>query len=291
MARPHIEYIQSQMLPWIPVSEHEIRAGADYKILSQDPDTGACSLLMRYPAGFTQNLSHYFDADEEFYVLDGSFTLGDVDFIAQDYAYLPNGYPRKAMISEDGAVILTFFEKKALSSFGNSPAGVYDDTGLIERIRSSEMDWTGIGETNVVGPDIGRKAFRYNPETGDRTWILKVGPTDPNEVTESKIETHPCVEEMYLLEGSISMPNGVLRSGAYFWRPPGIPHGPFGCHDGSIGFFRTKDGEFLTDWSEHAEPIEWNAPYNPTLPDDVQEIINRSRSQETPSAERSVDRL
>ena len=73
-------------------------------------------MLMRYPAGFKQNLNHYFDADEEFYVIDGSFTFCDVDFIAEDYAYLPTGYPRKAMTSEDGAMTLTFFEKKNIVS-------------------------------------------------------------------------------------------------------------------------------------------------------------------------------
>ena len=75
------------------------------------------------------------------------------------------------------------------------------------------------------------------------------------------LETHPHVEELFLLDGEISMPQGLLKRGAYFWRPGGIQHGPIGTRAGCTCFFRCKEGPFSTDWTSHTETIVWDAPY------------------------------
>jgi len=282
MPRAHLEFIQTQMLSWMPFPSTSSHTGCEFKLLSHDPNSGAESLLIRYPKGYAETRPHFSDSDEELYVIDGSLKIGYQTYIAEDYAYFPAGYVRENIISHEGAVVLTFFESDHAATFKIPTNSVYDKDRLIIQIRSSEMKWESIGETNVVGPGIGRKEFRFDPVTQERSWVLKIGETDPNEVTESKIETHPCVEEMYLLGGSISMTIGVLRQGAYFWRPPHIPHGPFGCRDGSLAFFRTKEGEFLTNWSNHAERINWNAPYEPILPDDTVAQINQKYDTSLP---------
>jgi len=282
MSRTHVEFIQTQMLSWMPFQPTSSHAGCEFKLLSRDLNSGASSLLIRYPERYAQERPHFLDSDEELYVIDGGFCIGGQEYTAEDYAYLPAGYLRESMTSHRGATVLTFFESEFSATFKIPAKSLCDTDLLIMQIRSSEMKWQGIGETNVVGPDIGRKEFRFDPATKERTWILKVGETNPDKVTESKIETHPCVEEMYLLGGSISMTTGVLRQGAYFWRPPHIPHGPFGCRDGSIGFFRTKEGEFLTKWSSHSEPINWDAPYDPILPDDVATNITKKYDKSLP---------
>ena len=50
MSRPHIEFIQSQRLPWEPFVP---RPGVTMKRLSEDTGTGALSAILRYPPGWS----------------------------------------------------------------------------------------------------------------------------------------------------------------------------------------------------------------------------------------------
>ena len=59
-------------------------------------------------------------------------------------------------------------------------------------------------------------------------------------------EIHPVVEEMYLLAGEVHGDRGIMRPGAYFWRPPFVPHGPYGTQTGNLYFFRTRGGGLST---------------------------------------------
>ena len=52
MARDHLEFIQTQVLPWITLPETAARPGVACKVLSRDPDSGAVSVILKYPAGF-----------------------------------------------------------------------------------------------------------------------------------------------------------------------------------------------------------------------------------------------
>jgi hypothetical protein len=40
MARPHIEFIQSQSLPWVPADRFGLSGGVKMKVLSEDGETG-----------------------------------------------------------------------------------------------------------------------------------------------------------------------------------------------------------------------------------------------------------
>ena len=67
--RPHIEFIQAQLIPWRRIGQGSARPDAEYKFLSRDEDTGACSALIRYPPGWQREGDNRIVADEEFYVL------------------------------------------------------------------------------------------------------------------------------------------------------------------------------------------------------------------------------
>ena len=71
MPRPRIEFVQSQFLPWQTAPVAAARPGAEARVLSRDPDTGALSLLVRYPAGWAREGEEWLPADEEFLVLQG----------------------------------------------------------------------------------------------------------------------------------------------------------------------------------------------------------------------------
>jgi hypothetical protein len=54
--------------------------------------------------------------------------------------------------------------------------------------------------------------------------------------------------------------------GAYFWRPPGIAHGPFGTRWGCVSLIRFLGGRHVNQWSEAEAPFSFDTPYDPVLP-------------------------
>ena len=77
--RPHIEFIPSQWLPWDDTILAEARAGTAARVLSRDDLDGACSLIVRYPAGYRRG-PETLDADEEFIVLEGGLEIDGVAY-------------------------------------------------------------------------------------------------------------------------------------------------------------------------------------------------------------------
>ena len=108
MARPWIEYVQSQNLSWVAGDLWGVRPGIEAKILSLDDDNGAASLLIKYPAGWRLDWEGALSVDEEFLVLEGELSIGHQTHRDRSYAHLPAGYGRGPMTSPSGAVVLTF---------------------------------------------------------------------------------------------------------------------------------------------------------------------------------------
>jgi hypothetical protein len=276
MARPHTEFIQTQVLPWKTLGEGSSRPGADAKALSHDPESKAVTAILKYPVGWSLPEAHYLDSDEEFFVLDGELWVGSVAYVKGDYAYLPAGMPRPSMNSPKGASVMTYHEGTHRTILGDAPVGLYDPARLIAKIESTKMSWGNPSDPVVAATanGAGRKLLREDPKTGDRTWLLQFGPDDPAKMTHGRTETHPVVEEVFLLEGEISMPMGTLKPGAYFWRPPHIEHGPVGTRKGLFGLFRCKGGPLTTVWSDNESPINWNPAHQPILPPHLAPLAN-----------------
>lgn len=268
MARPHIEFIQSQAVPWATLGADTPRPGALAKTLSADPDTNAATQVMKYPAGWHLDQAHYLDSDEEFFVFEGALWVGSVEYKKGDYAYLPAGMPRPSMHSDCSAVVLTFHEGAHNITYNENAGPMYDPARLIAKMQSAVMPWTHPADPIVAATanGAGRKLLREDPVTGERTWLLQFGPDDPTKMTHGRVEIHPVVEEVFLMEGEISMPYGYLKPGSYFWRPPGIPHGPVGTLKGLLGFFRCKGGPLTTEWSDEELPINWHPQHKPMVP-------------------------
>lgn len=273
MPRPHLEFIQSQMLAWQPLEKQSGRAGVDRKLLSEDPDSGATSNIFRYPTGWETSGQHTLACDEELYVLDGVLTINDIDYGAGDYAYLPSGFLRQSMTSVNGAAVVTFLEASLMLAASDEPLG----DGLIQCVRGNELPWGSAVGSRLDTAEVGFKVLRLDPTNGDRTWLLNIEVADGKAFEINGIETHPCVEETFLLSGDMAMPMGCMRDGAYFWRPPQIPHGPMGTQTGFLGLFRCKEGgPFETEWSEPRGPIDWQAPFSPTLPANLGATLKRN---------------
>ena len=77
MARPHIEpYVELDS----PFKKFDLSGfkGSQYKVLSLDTDTGACTLKVRFDGGFKRKpgLSY---SDMEIFVLNGEIKVGQAD--------------------------------------------------------------------------------------------------------------------------------------------------------------------------------------------------------------------
>jgi len=265
MAREWVEFIQSQELPW---EAGFARAGIEAKTLSLDSETGASSLLLRYPASWSRDCQHHLLADEEFLILDGGLEINGHDYTHMAYAHLPEGYTRDTFSSLSGAVVLTFFSATVTEKEGS---GTWDDNRLVRYLNGFEVLYTGNFHQEFP-PGAGRKSLYTDPVTGDQTWILGTMPLRWSK----RQEVHPIVEEMYLLSGEVHGNRGIMRPGAYFWRPPEIPHGPYGTLTGNLYLFRTQGGSLITNYIDSDYKFHWWPQYDPVLPNHMKEFAKEA---------------
>ena len=270
MGREHVEFIQSQSLPWdADPAGHELSR----KLLSSDPDSGAATLLQRIPADFQFGDGTPLACNEEFYVVDGSFYLNGLEYAAGCYAFLPAGHERRDIYSPRGAVMLRMFDA-GVGAFERDPAAAARAQGRppIPFVDTYRMTWdrrTIDLRLNHLAP--ARKILRMDPVTQAKTFLFTTAPQSHPTNWRGPTEAHPTPEEAFLLAGDLTGPHGTMRAGAYFWRPPGLAHGPFGSRGGSLSLIRFVGGAHVNIWSEDETPFMYAAPYQPILPQALRE--------------------
>ncbi len=87
MPRPHCMFIQAQDVPWEKGSSegwHDL----DIKVLSRDKDTGASTMITRYPAGWTRPVPRSVTCHVEMLVLDGELEINGLTYGPYSYAHL-----------------------------------------------------------------------------------------------------------------------------------------------------------------------------------------------------------
>lgn len=263
MARPHIEFLQSQSLSWRTDRLQDIRGGVEVKVLSEDPKDGACSLLVKYPPGFSAP-SSALTVDDELLVIEGSLSIGAAEYGEFTYAHIPSGYEPGEWTSRAGAIVLEFFSARP----ARDPEPIsYDERRLVLHKSGYQVPYTGNFHPQFP-PGAGRKMLYLDPITQDATWLLGTLPLRWAE----RSEVHVTVEEMYLLGGEVHGDRGIMRPGAYFWRPPEVPHGPYGTQTGNLYFFRTKGGNLSTHYVDPVKPFRWWPEYDPILPPELESL-------------------
>jgi hypothetical protein len=264
LERPTIEFIQAQLLPWRRIGPSNARPDAEYKFLSRDEKTGGCSALIRYPPGWHREGPEHLGVAEEFYVLSGMLEINGKQFGFDHYGYVPAGCTRGSMSAPQGAVVLTFFDAEPTLINGQ---GTHDDLTHVDVLH---MPWDmSLNDPKLAHLGISRKDLRTDPETGERTFLSMVLPHSEPPGSKGPTETHPTVEEAYIIAGSLTGPHGTMAPGAYFWRPPGIAHGPFGTRWGCVSLIRFLGGRHVNQWSSEDAPFSFDAPYAPILPDEL----------------------
>ena len=270
MTRAHVEFIQSQALPWRKGLHGGARDDVESRVLSIDPGSGACSVLLRYPAGWRRGASEFLAADEEFFVIDGELSINGVTYPPYAYAYLPAGHERREAVSAGGAVVLAFFEVEP--RLVRPDETFREDAGLVEFIDTHMLEWKLATHDPEVPPGLMTKTLRIDPDTKDRTWMNSIAPLARPEGFMGSTEWHPVVEEMYQLSGDLAGDRGVMKAGAYFWRPPDVRHGSYGTRTGYLSLWRCKGGPLVNFWSEETYPLSYAPPHDPVLPPEMEEF-------------------
>lgn len=263
MARPHTEFLQNQSLPWEPEA---LLPGAWTRTLSQDDETGACTLLSRLDPGLHFEQGSRIAADEEFYVLSGCYYLNGYEYTAGCYGFYPAGYPRAQAYSSEGAVILRFFDAAPRLMPADEPAPE-GRTPAIPFIDAYSMLWDrSVFDYRLNHLAAGRKILRIDPVTQQKTFLFMTAPqTHPTNWRGPK-EHHPTPEEAFLIAGDLTGEYGTMRPGSYFWRPRGIAHGPYGSRGGSLCLIRFVGGAHVNHWSTTQHSFDYEQAYQPVLP-------------------------
>jgi len=236
VARPHIEpYVELDT----PYKKFDLSGfkGSEYKVLSLDNDTGACTLKVRFRNGFKRKPGMSY-SDMEIFVLEGRIKVGKETWTRGHYAFIPAGMTIGAISVTQGAEALIMFndsEPSFVESDKNHQLALADGhTSLNTYV---DAPW---GPGNIVQPSVASgcliKILHYDPLTEAVSFLYCMTP----QFMQDNISYHDCAEESYHIWGTSWMLQfGDLPTGGYFWRPPYINHGSFRCELGTIAFGRT----------------------------------------------------
>ena len=146
------------------------------KPLSVDDETGACTVILRYPPGWRMDGPLHLPDDVEFYLLDGKFELNGQLYTLDCYSSLPAGWVNESASTETGADIITFFEGQPDFIRERPEDGAYDLSQAIPFIDTYALNWTKEG----LDPDyewftMRNKILRVDPETNACTLLVEQG--------------------------------------------------------------------------------------------------------------------
>lgn len=271
MGRPHIEFVQAQVLPWVDgLPAGNGRKDVSSKRLSIDDTTQAATCIVRYPAGWSRTAPEYLTTDEEFYVLEGEIEINGVAYGQDTFAHLPVGHLRKSASSKKGAVLLTFFDGPVDAVASDKPGDGFRPDRLVEIVSAATGDWGNVdleamGLTEISGGARLLSLF-VDPDTREITYLTGAAPFKP----EARPEHHPVGQEFYILGGTLAGNCGVMQAGAYCWRPPMVVHGPYSSPTGTLILLRSVGGPLTT---EVYPPVKhsYTPEHKPVLPPELAE--------------------
>lgn len=236
MARRHIEPFVDRDVSFKKFNLPRFPSGMQYKMLSFDYDTGACSMTVQFDSGYTRppglSLSEW-----ELFIMDGSIQIGEKLYRKGQYWSVPPGVAMPAMYSKEGAQALCFYNHGEPSfEESDESADKQAETRLVQVNAYDDMPWGGTVLYPATEPGCLVKILRYDEHTGAMSFLYTMTPG----FWQDNISYHDCAEEGYHIYGdSWMMQFGVLPTGGYFYRQPWINHGPFSCDTGCLAFGRT----------------------------------------------------
>ncbi len=237
--RPHVEFVHASDLRWHTAELPLGTVRAQQQNLSYDEENGAASTKVRFKEAW-QRPAGYHDADTEWFVLSGSVQLGEHSLSRWDYFRAPAGLRVPALAAAVGTEVLLFREygdegftasssnRDAFTPSGGNAAD--SRPGELTVLTSTEAEgWISNIYEGPAQSAMRLKLYYHDPSPPDdraRGWLTNLcrGPAGwfgPG------LEHHPCFEEAYLLEGSMTYNFGRMEAGGYFFRPAYVKHGDF----------------------------------------------------------------
>ncbi|MFS0851118.1 DUF4437 domain-containing protein [Novosphingobium panipatense] len=257
MARPHLEFVQTQNIEWC-----ERPDGTQTKMLSRDAGRTDATMIVRLPAGFCAQPRARDDPALEYFVLDGELTVDTLACTRHAYGFIPQGWRGGDISTAAGATVLLFRHAR------DSPATVAASCGAIA-LDTSRMPWdTSPPDPGIRHLRLARKVLRLGPNDSGRTFLLAGLPHGVPDATHLPTETHHHCEEAFMLQGEMWAPEGRMRQGSYFFRPPGIVHGPHVSETGFLQIMRSPgSNRVVNQWSAQLRPLPIGAAYAPVVPE------------------------
>lgn len=237
MARPHIEPFVDRDVPFKKMTLPGFPKGMQYKMLSIDTDTGACSMTVQFEPGFRlpPGMSY---SEMELFITSGSVNYGGQTYAKGNYFFVPAGVSMPAFSCPRGAQGLMFYnygEPSFLESDTDHPRAERDRLVVVDAYEGLQWKVADFIRPSVA-PGCMVKLLRADPLTHAHSLLYCMTPN----YWQDNISYHDCCEESYHIWGTSSMMQfGNLPTGGYFWRPEWINHGAFASELGVLGFGRT----------------------------------------------------
>jgi len=238
MARKHIEPFVDTDVPFRKMTLPGFKKGMHYKMLSIDEDTGACTMTVKFDAGYKMPPGMSY-TEYEMQILTGSIKYGDDVCTTGYYLRVPAGVHMPAMSVPRGATALLMFnfaEPSFVESDVDHPLAMRDQLTIVDTYEGMQWMPSSGAIYPAVAPGCLLKILKYDPLTEALTFLYCM----TARFWQDNISYHDCAEEGYHIWGdSFMMQFGHLPTGGYFWRPAWINHGAFSSDLGILGFGRT----------------------------------------------------
>lgn len=244
MSRPHVENLDTEVMPRTPWRPGGLPGGLTIRELFPDPETGANTAIIDFPAGWRTQGPLECEADIELYVLDGELRLAGQALKAGFYAYHPAASPLTDWHAARPSSVLAIFNcSPTFRPCSASGRQLHRDA--VPALNTWEMPWddplSASDPTEDYRAGVMVKVLRVDEATGSSTHLAGLMPGWFMPGTEE----HPVSEENFCLHGDVHIgvvgdgPGYTMTKGIYLGRPPGIVHGPIVSKNGNINFCKT----------------------------------------------------
>lgn len=244
--RSDVDFIDSVDLPWERPADGQFGflGGGRKRVLSRDLGDGAETAVHRVVDPQRGVLA----AEADIYVLSGGGVLNGETIEVNDYVHIAAGAEVDLVPGVRGLVLYCGFWGVPAFERGDGDTGAVAVTHT-ERLQWTPATWSGEVE---LRPGAMLKTLRKD----DRAYIY-LAAMMPGWRSESE-ESHPVYEESYKIYGDVLMgARGVMREGSYFFRSPGVFHGPLYSRGGTMSFIRS-DAPTTTEYRAPAPGGAWD---------------------------------
>lgn len=246
--RKHIEPFVDRDVSFKRLELKGIPSGYNYKMLSIDEDSGACTMSVQWDAGYKQPPSVSY-SELEIFIMDGAMQIGDKVCAKGEYFFVPPGVSLPAFSTDMGCFALVMYNDSEPHILeGDEDVTGANRDGLIQLQSYAGMPWQVPTLLPQTASGCLLKLLRFDEQTHAMTFLYSMTPG----FQQDNISYHDCAEEAYHVWGtSWMMQFGDLPTGGYFWRPAYVNHGAFYSEHGILGFGRT-DGDLHNHFHHNA---------------------------------------